>query len=44
MTNRACLVQRDELLSAVAEPKEPSSKRKIDAFYAAPKVKRGTGL
>jgi ankyrin repeat protein len=32
--------ERDELLSAVAEPKKPSGERKLDAFYAAPKAKK----
>lgn len=32
--------ERDELLSVMAEPTKASGKRKIDAFYAAPKAKR----
>lgn len=36
--------ERDELLSVIAEPKKPSGKRNIDAFYAAPKVKTRPGL
>lgn len=36
--------ERDELLSAVAEPKKPSGEPKIDAFYSAPKVKKRKGL
>lgn len=36
--------EADELLSVMAEPKKPAGKRKIDAFYAAPKVKKRSGL
>lgn len=34
--------ERDELLSVMAEPKKPSSRRRSDAFYAASKTKRET--
>lgn len=35
--------ERDELLSVVEEPKKTSGARRIDAFYAAPKVKKASG-
>lgn len=35
--------ERDELLSVMAEPKKASGSRRIDAFYAAPKVKKASG-
>lgn len=36
--------ERDELLSVMAEPTKPSGERKIDAFYAAPKAKKRSGI